>query len=97
MTVILTNGDGILVFVRDDIRSRIVECENLPSSFEGLIRELSFNLKKGQLICSYNPHRNSIKEHVLVLPCFIDQNFQKLIIIMRSFKLACSSFVNHIF
>ena len=28
-----TNGGGILVYVRDDIRSRIIECENLPSSF----------------------------------------------------------------
>ena len=30
-----TNGGGILVYIRDDIRSRIIECENLPSSFEG--------------------------------------------------------------
>ena len=37
-----TNGGGILVCVRDDIRPRIIECENLPSSFEG-----SFNLKNG--------------------------------------------------
>ena len=28
-----TNGGDILVYVRDDIRSRIIECENLPSSF----------------------------------------------------------------
>ena len=79
MTVILTNRDDILVYVRDDIRSRIVECKNLPSSFEGLIIELSINLKKWQLICSYNSHRNSVKEHIRVLSCFIDQNFQKLI------------------
>ena len=30
-----TNGGGILVYIRDDIRSRIIECENLTSSFEG--------------------------------------------------------------
>ena len=34
---------GILVYVRYDIRSRIIECENLPSSFEGLVIELSFS------------------------------------------------------
>ena len=28
-----TNGGGILAYVCDDIRSRIIECENLPSSF----------------------------------------------------------------
>ena len=37
MTV--TRG-GILVYVRDDIRSRITECEN---SFEGLVIDLSFS------------------------------------------------------
>ena len=72
-----TNGGGILVCVRDDIRPRIIECENLPSSFEGLAIEISFNLKKWLLICSYNPHRNSIKEHVRVLSFCIDQNIQK--------------------
>ena len=69
-----TNGGGILVYIRDDIRSRITECENLPSSFEGLVIELSFNLKKWLLICSYNSHRNSIKEHIQVLSCCLDQN-----------------------
>ena len=42
-----TNGVDISVYVRDDIRSRITDCENLPSSFEGLVMELSFNLKSG--------------------------------------------------
>ena len=41
-----TNGGGILVYIRNDIRSRITECENLPRSFEGLVIELSFSLKK---------------------------------------------------
>ena len=72
-----TDGGGILVYIRGDIRSRIIECENLPSSFEGLVIELSFSLKKWLLICSYNPHRNNIKEHIRVLSCCLDQNFQK--------------------
>ena len=41
-----TKGGGILVYIRDDIMSRIIECENLPSLFEGLVIELSFNFKK---------------------------------------------------
>ena len=63
-----------MVYIRDDIRSRIIECENLPSSFEGLVIELSFNLKKWLLIYSYNPHR---KEYIRVVSCCLDQNFQK--------------------
>ena len=66
-----------MFYIRDDIRSRIIESENLPSSFEGLVIELSFNLKKWLLICSYNPHRNSLKEHNRVLLCCLDQNIQK--------------------
>ena len=53
------------------------EPENLPSSFEGLVIELSFNLKIWLLICSYNPYRNSVKEHMRVLSCCLDQNIQK--------------------
>ena len=47
-----TNGGDILVYVRDDIRSRITECENSPSLLEGMVIELSFILKKWLLICS---------------------------------------------
>ena len=66
-----------MVYVLNDIRSSIIECENLPNSFEGSVIVLPFNIKKWLLICSYNPHRNSIKEHIPVLSCWIDQNIQK--------------------
>ena len=72
-----TNGNGILVYVCDDIRSRIIECENLPNSSEGFVIELLFNFKKWLLICSFKPHRNSIKEHMQVLSCCLNQNIQK--------------------
>ena len=71
MTVTLTVV--AVVYVCNNIRSRITECENLPSLFEGLVIELSFNLKKWLLIYSYNPHRNSIR----ILSCCTDQNIQK--------------------
>ena len=41
-----SNGDGSLVYIRDNIKSRIIEYENVPSSFEGLVIELCFNFKK---------------------------------------------------
>ena len=41
-----TSGSDILVYVHGDIRSRIIKCENFPSTFEGFIRELSFNFFK---------------------------------------------------
>ena len=73
-----TNSSGILAYACNDIRSRIIESENLPSSFEVLvILELSFNLEKWLLICSYNPHRDSIKERMWILFRCINQNIQK--------------------
>ena len=66
-----------MVYVRYDIKSRITECENLPSSLEGLVIELSFNVKNGLRICSHNLHINSTKEHMRVLLCCLDQNIQK--------------------
>ena len=42
----------------------ITESENLPSTFEGLVIELSLNFKIWLLICLYNPHRKSIKDHI---------------------------------
>ena len=56
-----TNGGSILVYVRDGISLRIIDCENLPSLFECLVIVLSFNLKKWLLICSYNPHKKKYK------------------------------------
>ena len=77
-----------MVYVRDDIRSSIIECENLPSSFEGLDIELSFTLKKYLLICSYNSQKNSIKEHMWIPSCCLDQNIQKCksIILMEDYN-----------
>ena len=95
-----TNHVGILAYVRDDIRSRITECENLLSSFKGLVIELSFNLKKWLLICSYNPHRNIIEEHIRILSCCINRNIQKYetIILMRDYnaEVTETSLLNHV-
>ena len=66
-----------MVYVRYDIKSRITECENLPSSLEGFLIELSFNVKNGLRICSHNLPINSTKEHMRVLLCCLDQNIQK--------------------
>ena len=52
-----TEIDSTLIYVRDGVRSRIDECETLPRTFESLVLELSYNLKKCLLICSYNHHK----------------------------------------
>ena len=46
------NGGGILVFIRDDILSKLVESQ---MKIEGFFIELNLRRKKWLLYCSYNP------------------------------------------
>ena len=47
-----TKDGTILVYVCDDIRSNLIECENLLKSFKDLAIEFPFSLKRWSLICS---------------------------------------------
>ena len=53
-------GGGIMIFVREDIPSRVL-C--LTKSIESLFIELNFRKKKWFLCCTYNPNRNNISSH----------------------------------
>ena len=46
-------------------------------NFTKFIWRLTFLFEKCQLICSYNPHRNSIRDHMRLLFYCIYQNIQK--------------------
>ena len=41
-----TNGRKILIYICDNIKSCVIECKNLTSTFEGLVIEHCFNFKK---------------------------------------------------
>ena len=51
-------GGGIMVFVREDIPSKLISKETLD--IEGIFIELNFRKKKWLLSCSYNPNKNTI-------------------------------------
>lgn len=57
-------GGGIMVLIREDILSKFLLLE--PEPFEGLYIELSLRRKKWLINCSYNPHINSLPNHLAV-------------------------------
>ena len=56
-------GDGILMYVRDDIPCKLIPMRN--STIEGFFIELKLRKKKWLLCCSYNPHRRFISNHLI--------------------------------
>ena len=54
-------GGGIMVFVKEDIPSRVL---SLNKSIESLFIELNFHKKKWLFCCTYNPNRNNISNHL---------------------------------
>ena len=55
------NGGGILVFIREDIPSKLVESQ---MKIEGFFIELNLRRKKWLLCCSYNPKYSQISHHL---------------------------------
>ena len=56
-------GGGILVYVRDDIPSKLLNISYVSSDTECLVIEINLREAKCLLICSYNPHKNNISSH----------------------------------
>ena len=58
------NGGGILLYVRDDIPSRLLTDYKIKDNLELLFVEVNIRKKKLLLGCSYNPHKNNISNHL---------------------------------
>ena len=75
-------GSGIMVFVREDIPSKLISKETLD--IVGIFIELNFRKKKWLLSCSYNPSKNTITDHLGILRRNLDlysAHYENLIII----------------
>ena len=59
-----SNGGGILLYVKDDIFSRLLTDHRLPDNNECLFTESNIRNKKWLLCCLYNPHKNNISNHI---------------------------------
>ena len=49
------NGGGVIIYVREDIPSKILEKHKLPQDVEGMFVELNFRKIKWLLFGAYNP------------------------------------------
>ena len=67
-------GGGILVYVRDDIPSKLLNISYVPSDAECLAIEINLRKTKWVLICSYSPYKNNILNHLMNLSKIIDRN-----------------------
>ena len=64
-------GGGIILYIREDITSRLVSTES--SQVEGFFVEINLrNKKKWLLCCSYNPKKDLITQHLYALSKSID-------------------------
>ena len=58
-------GGGILLYVREDIPSTLLEVETKP--IEGFYVEINLHNDKWLINCSYSPHKNMIRNHLRAL------------------------------
>ena len=67
-------GGGILVNVRDDIPSKLLNISYASSDTEFLAIEINLRKAKWLPICSHNFHKNNISNHLMNLSKIIDRN-----------------------
>ena len=59
-----SNGGGILLYVRDDILSRLLTDYKIKGNLELFFVEVNIGKKKWLLGCSYNPPKSNISNHL---------------------------------
>ena len=59
-----SNGGGLMLYIREDIPSRLLTEYKPPENVECLFVEINIRKKKWLLCCSYNPHKNNISNHL---------------------------------
>ena len=57
-----SNGGGLLVYIREDIPSKVLTGYTIPDNTEGMFIEINLRKKKILLFCGYNPKKGLISE-----------------------------------
>ena len=57
------HGGGILLYIRQDIPSKLLINLKISENLEGVFVELNFRRKKWLVCCSYNPQKLNITKH----------------------------------
>ena len=72
------HGTGILFYVREDIPTKLLSVESLPT--ECFFVEINLRKRKWLVCCSYNPHKDNINHHLQTIS-------KKYIYIHRTIKV----------
>ena len=90
-------GGGLFLYVRENIPSKLLRCENY---YEAFLVELNIKKQNWLVICSYNPLLQNINTHFQRLQSSIDMVERKYdiscfsaILTVKSTNLTCPSFV----
>ena len=67
-----SNGSGLLLFIKDDVSSRLLTDHRLPDKVECLFTEIKIGNKKWLVCCSFNSHQNNISNHISYLSKSLD-------------------------
>ena len=59
-----SNGGGILLYVRDNIPSRLLTDSKIKDNLELFFVKVNIRKKKWLLGCTYNPHKSNISNHL---------------------------------
>ena len=60
----IAKGEGILLYIREDILSKRIKKVTFDEPFERFFIEINLRSKKWLLGCSYNPHRDNVTPHL---------------------------------
>ena len=72
-----SKGGGIILYVREDIPSKLINSSCTNHGKEYFLDELNLRKQKWLIICNYNPHKTSIKGHLECISKEIDSHSSK--------------------
>ena len=71
------DGGGILVYIREDIPSKLLNISSISSDIECLGIKVNLRKVRWLVICSYNPHKNNISNHLENLSKLLNRNLSQ--------------------
>ena len=74
-------GGGLLLYVRNSIPSKLLKFEN---HYEGFLVEINLKKQRWLIVCSYNPHIQTINTHLHDIITSLDSflgNYERLLVI----------------
>ena len=72
-----SNGGGLLVYVRQDIPSKLLTNVRTSENLEILFLELNLRKRKWLICCSYDAHKSSTVRHTKIIRNYLDSYSSK--------------------